>query len=288
MDFQNMKSSEITKLVNSQEVKLSELSKKDLEIIFDIESTALLKNKNHSIELLNLCAEELTRYYSDDPEYMEFFNTTITMDDISAICEKGSIRKKKEVYTQRISFKRALLVATLVTLLVAVLSVSCIAIFDPFSRFGLTIREIFDMKSDETHIQDDIILSVSDENIHYDSYDEVVKAVGFDFMWFDEESSEYKVKDIHTSDWADYSTISVIISNNSHQISYSIYYDKGVSERFDERNYKDSQSMIINDNTVYFASRESGAQATIFDDSLVYVITTDSIEIIQDFIVNLN
>lgn len=297
MNLKNITSSDITELVSSGKLILSELSREDLEAIHDIEVSELYKDKNHSMNLIKMCAEELSRYCMEDPHFAASAEKKITLDEISSIYEKRRSTESKEadarnhnrnrldeksysIHTPRSVNRRWLAPLAALMSLLMFTTVIAYALVPGFR--GMT-NEAFQQLKEKINYEygnSDIIKTETSRT--YTSFDEFVENEDVENILL-----PYGIVDkitVNTIKFSDYGTYNDILlvfnyENSDQKINIKTSYTP-------EYDFSD-KTVLIGNFDVYWYEYDGVCQGDFICDGDFYTISCSSYKILEAIITNL-
>ena len=170
-ELDNMTGQELKEMITNQKIKLEDLDIEKLNRLFEYESTVICNSEGDS-ELLLRCADLLAEKEGfaeeHDQKFQEMLQAAMHNVPVTA-------RRRK-----RYGFKKALLIAAAVALLVGSLSVVAVAFgCDIFAYF----REIITRPAGATMEKDAVTLIHNGEATEYSSIEELLKTIEVDIMY---------------------------------------------------------------------------------------------------------
>lgn len=282
MNYKQMTSKEIWDLFNSGKLDPDKLGKEDLDDIFNIELEELEHDEAHDISLMEKCAEILMLKYEDG-----FVTKKFSIEDIAAIEKDAASGEQKNIVNKKRAIPKRRLAVLVAAAIISVVTLSVVAAasFDFLGEFGITIKDLFNMHGGVIS-NDNKELHVGKNTKSYKSFDELINAIGFD-IFKPSKDSDYNILKMYTTEMPGYNDIYCEISLNDHIVIYSIYYGESAE------NYYGSESTLIeqsvpsfewNGYNVYHSIVDGAYQASIYKDSLIYVINSDTEDTVKTFI----
>lgn len=283
MNLENMTSREITALVDSGETNLESLSKEELELICDKEMAALDADELHDITLLNTCSRILSQY--DSEEFAEYWSKKLDVHDLNngLLSHNQNVPVKKK---KHISAHRRISIVAAAAVLVCLLSITVVAVFDPFAAYGLSIRELLGL-SGEKITGDSYDIDMANEEKDFDSFDELFAATGVTVLTPSNDIIN-RINRIVYSKYSDYHTVyfDVLLNNNS-SVHYTVYYGDKIPEEYDEKLYVNDEKSLWHGNNIYYLEDDNSAQADLFVGEYVYIFSAESLKDIELLLDNL-
>lgn len=297
MDFKNMTSSEITELVNSKRLNLSELPREDLEVIYDIEVAELYEYPNHSMDLMKMCAEELSHYCMEDECFAASVEKNITLDEISNIYEKRVSRTTKEDGTKtrkrknsedhldeasRSTGKKRFDGRRWAVSILALISVMIITAVITVA-YGESIEDIFYLLKEKVLYEEGNKSYIKTETFQtYDSFVDFIsnEDIG-DILLPYNISDEMVIKNIVFADFGDYDDILLLFDykGEKQQITIKTSYTP-------EYDFSD-KTLRIGNFDVYSYKYDEVYQGDFCHNGNLYTITCSSYEILETILFNL-
>lgn len=170
-ELDNMTGQELKEMITNQKIKLEDLDIEKLNRLFEYESTVICNNEGDS-ELLLRCADLLAEKEGfaeeHDKQFQEMLQAAMHNVPVTA-------RRRK-----RYGFKKALLIAAAVALLVGSLSVVAVAFgCDIFAYF----REIITRPAGATMEKEAVTLTHNGEAKEYSSMEELVRTERLEILY---------------------------------------------------------------------------------------------------------
>jgi cell division protein FtsL len=170
-ELNNMTGQELKEMITNQKIKLEDLDIEKLNRLFEYESTVICNNEGDS-ELLLRCADLLAEKEGfaeeHDKQFQEMLQAAMHNVPVTA-------RRRK-----RYGFKKALLIAAAVALLVGSLSVVAVAFgCDIFAYF----REIITRPAGATMEKEAVTLTHNGEAKEYSSMEELVRTERLEILY---------------------------------------------------------------------------------------------------------
>lgn len=297
MNLKNMTSSKITDLVNSNKLNLSELSREELEVIYDIEVAELYRYPNHSMDLMKMCAEELSRYCMEDECFAVSAEKNITLDEISDIYGKRVHRKTKEAGIRKRKRKssenhldeksssirnpcfagRRLTASVLALLSVMVITTVITA------AYGESIKDIFVLLKEKVLYEEDNKSYIKTETFQtYDSFEDFIsnEDVGNILLPYNI-SDEMVISSIAFANYGKYEEILLLFDykGEKQQIMIKTSYTP-------EYDFSD-KTLRIGNFDVYSYKYNDVCQVDFCHNGNLYTITCSSYEILETILFNL-
>lgn len=276
MNLRNMTSSEIKTLVDSGEIKLDSLSKEELEVICDKETEALYVDESHDIKLLNTCSRLLSHF--DSEEFAESWNKRYDIHDINSklLARDESVNKTKK---KHVPVRKRTIIAIAAAIFVCILSITVIvAVFDPFAKFGLSVKDLFAHRGDVI-TGDNYNIYISDGITYFDTFSDLSKAVNVK-VFIPDENMDYQVNEISFYKFKEYNEIFIdLLLSNGSSVSYSVYYGSTAPEELDEKYYNGNPSAeksVWRGYNVYYIEYSGTHYAYLYVDDYIYEFTADS------------
>ena len=267
-ELDNMTGQELKEMITSQKIKLEDLDIEKLNRLFEYESTVICNNESDS-ELLLRCADLLAEKEGfaeeHDKQFQEMLQAAMHNVPVPA-------RRRK-----RYGFKKALLIAAAVALLVASFSVVAVALgFDIFAYF----REIMSYPSGATMKEGAVTLIHNGEAAEYSSMEELVRAEQLDILYPAELPEGVSITEVRMITDAGGKEI-IEIQMSDVQTTIQVYLETNGTNG----TYRDSEQLIINGNE-FFVRAEYGS-AVGFISGNYYSIQASNYEDLMKILNNL-
>ena len=233
-ELDNMTGQELKEMITSQKIKLEDLDIEKLNRLFEYESTVICNNESDS-ELLLRCADLLAEKEGFAEEHDQKFREMLqaAMHNVPV-----TARRRK-----RYGFKKALLIAAAVALLVGSLSMVAVAFGrDIFAYF----REIITRPAGATMEKDAVTLIHNGEAKEYSSMEELVRTERLEILYpavLPESISVTEVRLLTEADGKE--TVEIRTADNQTRI-YIHLKTNGTNGT-----YRDSEQLIINGNEFF-------------------------------------
>lgn len=286
MNIEDLTCSEIKTLVDSGALDLDSLSKEELETICDKETNELFRDESHDITLLNTCSRILSKF--DGKEFEHFWNKDIDIGEINKKLTEHPESAHSSKKHKHMPLSKKIVIIAAAALIAAVFITSVIAVFDPFAKYGFSVRELMGMKG-EIIEGDGFTIGIAKESKRYDSFDELCADKNISILTPSESIIE-NINNISYSVYKDfvYIYIDVDLNNGSH-VYYNVYFGDQLPPPYDEALFEKDfyQKSDWHGYNLYYSEYDDTAQADIFVDDYVYEILTDTRESIDLLLNNL-
>lgn len=283
MDLKNLTSEELHSLIDSGEIDLSSLTKDELSIVFNKEMEELYVDDNHDLTLLHLCSATLLKFNRD--ENAEFWHKKYDIYEINnELLSKKHIKKMPDM--RHISPRRASGIAVAVAIIAIILCVGVTAFFDPFSRFGLSLHDIFNKKGDVI-TGDNWQVGVSDGVMEFDSIEDLLSEIDFDVL-IPGDMSNYHLQRLTLAKHAGHNLIQFDFSfDDEVNVEYDVRYGENLPDWLDEKYSIDSPVSVKSEwrgSNIYYIELESGCQANLYKGEYVYIFRAETREQIEELL----
>ena len=240
-ELDNMTGQELKEMITNQKIKLEDLDIEKLNRLFEYESTVICNNEGDG-ELLLRCADLLAEKEGfaeeHDKQFQEMLQTAMRNVPVTA-------RRRK-----RYGFKKALLIAAAVALLVGSLSVVAVAFgCDIFACF----REIITRPAGATMEKDAVTLIHNGEATEYASWEELVHTEQLDILYPTVLPESISIAEVRLIEGVAGKEI-IEIQTTDAQTTICIYLETNSTN--DPRD--DSEKLVINGNS-FFVRAEYGS-----------------------------
>ena len=267
-ELDNMTGQELKEMITSQKIKLEDLDIDKLNRLFEYESTVICNNESDS-ELLLRCADLLAEKEGfaeeHDKQFQEMLQAAMHNVPVTA-------RRRK-----RYGFKKALLIAAAVALLVGSLSVVAVALgFDFFAYF----RELAFCPAGTTQEEGTVTLYHNGAATEYASLEELVHTEQLDILYPAELPEGVSITEVRMITDAGGKEI-IEIQTTDAQTTICIYLETNSTN--DPRD--DSEKLVINGNS-FFVRAEYGS-AVGFISGNYYSIQASNYEDLMKILNNL-
>ena len=267
-ELDNMTGQDLKEMITNQKIKLEDLDIEKLNRLFEYESTVICNNEGDG-ELLLRCADLLAEKEGfaeeHDKQFQEMLQAAMRNVPVTA-------RHRK-----RYGFKKALLIAAAVALLVGSLSVVAVAFgCDIFACF----REIITRPAGATMEKDAVTLIHNGEATEYSSMEELVRAEQLDILYPAELPEGFSITEVRMITDAGGKEI-IEIQMSDVQTTIQVYLETNGTNG----TYRDSEQLIINGNE-FFVRAEYGS-AVGFISGNYYSIQASNYEDLMKILNNL-
>ena len=240
-ELDNMTGQDLKEMITNQKIKLEDLDIEKLNRLFEYESTVICNNEGDG-ELLLRCADLLAEKEGfaeeHDKQFQEMLQAAMHNVPVTA-------RRRK-----RYGFKKALLIAAAVALLVGSLSVVAVAFgCDIFACF----REIITRPAGATMEKEAVTLIHNGEATEYASWEELVHTEQLDIMYPAVLPEGISITEVRLLAGADENEI-VEIQTTDKQTRIYIHLEMNGTNG----THEDSEKLIINSNE-FFVRAEYGS-----------------------------
>ena len=273
---------EIKELILKNNLSLSALSESSLRNLIEYEAECLMERETeYDTTFMDLCTNALikiqntTSVPSDeklkeigDRAYREYLDANSNQDDSSMPTTILPPRK----------LARILIAAAIIT---ALLAVSAIACWNPFSNWFADIHDILNVERDETVGNEHGSLTSDKYNQDFSSIEEMEKALGVDFDILDTIHSKPISITLTQQGNSKEVWIEYIIDEN--KLKFTIHLENAPYHK----KYLDQANLpkqIFSDLEWYITGGENYQTFISFDDIYIYTITADSLNTIQKLI----
>ncbi len=271
MDIKNISSEELFLLVKSGKIDLASLNEEDLNYIWNKETEAIHRDKNHDTTLLTACSEALSRY--DSPAFSEFANKKYSVRELEAKLLSEESSERKETVTRIPSRKKFITLIAAVMIVISILTISISSEWSPFKPFVDDIWDIFDM-TPGTVISNGNQDFTKLESLKYDSIEELVKDTGYEFLCL-KNAEPKKIELISVPeqkiciDYSDDQTISVYLTNAP--------YTKDNISVSEDIEHVEVNGRMLHQSRIF----DNLIQTVLFEGDYVYVLTAENEEILH-------
>ena len=285
MNYKKMSCAEIRARVDSGAIDLNSLSRRELQIIFDKEMEAQTRHGEYDTTLLNQCSEAFARL--DEKKFQGFWNRKYTADDFYAM-SRGTYTAAEETDSHEarsLPVRRRFVIAAIAAIIaVGMLGVGVAAYFNPFSIFGVSIKDLFNMRGDEvTGDNSHLYISISD--MEFSSIEELSDAVGV-YILRPSDDTAYETSMISFSEYDGFNNVIIQMKIKGYpEIVWNIYYGDKVDELYNEEVIaSEYEANDWNGFNLYHAKYEDKAQAMLYYGDAVYVFVSDTREDIEYYL----
>ena len=275
MNIMDLTCSEIKSLVDSGALDLDSLSKEELETICDKETNELFRDESHDITLLNTCSRILSKF--DGKEFEHFWNKDIDIGEINKKLTEHPESAPASKKHKHMPLSKKIVIIAAAALIAAVFITSVIAVFDPFAKYGFSVKDIKGMKSGIIE-GDGYEVRILKETRNYNSFDELFAAENISILTPSGSITE-NVNYITYSVYNDYVVIHIDVDlNNGSHVHYSVNFGDQLPPECDEALFEDDiyRKSDWHGYNLYYIEYDDTAHADIFVDGYVYEISTDT------------
>ena len=280
MNIMDLTCSEIKSLVDSGALDLDSLSKEELETICDKETNELFRDESHDITLLNTCSRILSKF--DGKEFEHFWNKDIDIGEINKKLTEHPESAPASKKHKHMPLSKKIVIIAAAALIAAVFITSVIAVFDPFAKYGFSVKDIKGMKSGIIE-GDGYEVRILKETRNYNSFDELFAAENISILTPSESIIE-NINEISYSVYKDFVHIHIDVDlNNGSHVHYSVNFGDQLPPECDEALFEDDiyRKSDWHGYNLYYIEYDDTAHADIFVDGYVYEISTDTRESID-------
>ena len=241
-ELDNMTGQELEEMITNQKIKLEDLDIEKLNRLFEYESTVICNNEGDG-ELLLRCADLLAEKEGFAEEHDKQFQEMLQ----AAMHNVPVTARRRKLY----GFKKALLIAAAVALLVASFSVVAVALgFDIFAYF----REIMSCPAGASMEKDAVTLIHNGEATEYASWEELGHTEQLDIMYPAVLPEGISITEVRLLAGVDKNEIVEIQTTDERTRIYVYLEMDGTDDTF-----ADSEKLTINDNVFFVRSRTYSA-----------------------------
>ena len=269
----------IKEMIMNNDLSISALSESHLNTLIAYEAECLMASKaEYDTTFMDMCCTALEALQKStvpsdekiaeigEKAYQEYINTNVYAKDFDT-------RKIKVLHT-----RKPVRVLIVTALLLAALTITVMAVWNPFCNWIDDIKDLFNLNTGDT-IENDNGSFSSDKNAQYfSSIDEMKTVIGIQFALLDDISVMPTRICLYQSNKT--KKISILYQSEEKQITLYIYLENApyYREPMDQANI--SKQMFGN-REWYITDSDNYQTIVAFDDDCVYAVTADSLDTIQ-------
>jgi len=269
----------IKEMIMNSDLSLSALSEVHLQTLIEYEAECLIKCKTaYDTTFMDMCCAALEALQQStvpsdekiaeigEKAYREYIN--------SNVCTKTFDTQKTKILPAR----KPIRILIVTALLLATLTITVMAVWNPFSNWIRNIRDSFNLNPGDVMENEHGSLSSDKTTQKFSSVDEMEKTIGIHFGLLDEISAVPDYIDI--SQHGKKKMVNMQYQLDAKQIALTIYLENApyYQESMEQANL---QKQTLGNLEWYIATYVNNHQTIVaFDGNYVYAITADSLDTI--------
>lgn len=264
----------LKELIIAKEIDIKSLDKVELEALIDHEYEMMDENRFDD-QFLSLCLQELDRF--TDPSFIEKIDADAIIDNAWHIYDKETAEKTTQ--KPAFGFKRTVRILIAAAIITAIMTVSVVACWNPFSNWFADIHDKLDVERGEVIENEHGSFATDKYAQSFASIAEMEKTLGIEFEVLDAISST--PSSIRLTQLGDKKEIWLEYEINENKLKFTIYLENAPY-------YKESLQQTDCDKITFckldwYVISQDSVTTIAFDNDYVYTISADSLDTIKTF-----
>lgn len=262
----------LKELIIAKEIDIKSLDKVELEALIDHEYEMMDENRFDD-QFLNLCLQELDRF--TDTSFIKKIDADAIIDNAWHIYNKEAAEKTTQ--KPAFGFKRVARILIAAAVLAALLTVSAVASWNPFSKWFADIHDILDVERGEVIENEHGSFTSDNFPQNFSSIEEMENELGLEFDVLDTIPST--PSSICITQQGSYKEVWLEYQINKNKVLFTIYLENApyYKEPLEEAGW-DKQTFC---NLEWHLIVQDFVTLVCFDNNYVYVISSDSLDTLK-------
>ena len=261
--------SQLKEMIITKQIDIKSLDKVELEALIDHEYEMMDENRFDD-QFLSLCLQELDRF--TDPSFIEKIDADAIIDNAWHIYDEKTTQKATQKSAFGLKNTARILIAAAV--LAALLAVTAVACWNPFSNWFADIHDKLDVERGEV-IENEYGSFTSDDSYqNFSSIEEMENKIGAEFDVLDAISSTST--SIHITQQGSYKKVCLEYQINESKVLFTIYLENApyYKEPLEQAEWN-KQTLC---NLEWYVIAEDFVTLVSFDNNYVYVVSAESFD----------
>ena len=259
----------LKELIIAKEIDIKSLDKVELEALIDHEYEMMDENRFDD-QFLNLCLQELDRFI--DTSFLDKIDADAIIDNAWHIYDEETT--KDATRKSAFGFKKTARILIAAAVLAALLAVTAVACWNPFSKWFADIHDKLIVERGEVIENEHGSFTSDDSFQNFSSIEEMENEVGVEFDVLDAISST--PTSIHITQQGSYKEVCLEYQINESKVLFTIYLENApyYKEPLEQAEWN-KQTLC---NLEWYVIAEDFVTLVSFDNNYVYVVSAESLD----------